>query len=276
MVSESATTHLSLEISESKGTLCPNESTHQTWKHCRWWFLSRQLLSFRWCFPSQQGLCAQIIQASAGSQSRWWFLSRQRLSFRLRFRSQQRICALMNPRVIFGSIVVDGFWVGSYAAFDDDFRVNRTMCADESRHQLGRQSRWWFLSRSDSVFASDFRVNRDFVPWWIHALDLEALSLMVSVSAATELLVMISESTRTAGADESNLQLGRQSRWWFLSRQRLCFCLRFQSQQGLCAMMNPRDSCGSSLVDGFWVGSYTSFGDDFWVNRDCVRGQIQA
>jgi hypothetical protein len=40
----------------------------------------------------------------------------------------------------------------------------------------------------------------------------EAVSLMVFESAATQLSVMISESTATVCTDKSRLQLGRQSR----------------------------------------------------------------
>jgi len=35
MLSESAVTYVSLAISEATSTLCPDESTRQTWKHCR-------------------------------------------------------------------------------------------------------------------------------------------------------------------------------------------------------------------------------------------------
>jgi hypothetical protein len=133
-----------------------------------------------------------------------------------------------------------------------------------------------FRALSDSVFGDDFRVNRDCVRWRIHASDLEALSLMVYESAATQLSVMFFESTGTVRADETRFWLGMQSRWWFLSRQWLSFHLRFQSQQGLCALPNPRVSLGSTVVYGFWVGSYTAFSDDFRVNRECVRSWIQA
>jgi hypothetical protein len=35
MVSELAATQFLLAISKSTGTLCDDESTRQTWKHCR-------------------------------------------------------------------------------------------------------------------------------------------------------------------------------------------------------------------------------------------------
>jgi len=46
----------------------------------------------------------------------------------------------------------------------------------------------------------------------------EAVSVIVSESAATPLLVMISELTATLFANKSRLQLGKQSRYCFLSR----------------------------------------------------------
>jgi hypothetical protein len=41
-------------------------------------------------------------------------------------------------------------------------------------------------------------------------------------------------------------------------------------------MTNPRDSCRSTVVDGFLVGRYLAFADDFRVNKDCVRRWNQA
>jgi hypothetical protein len=123
---------------------------------------------------------------------------------------------------------------------------------------------------------------------------------------------MISKSTGTVCADESSLQLWRQSGWWFVSRQLLDFQWWFQSQVGMCAPMNPHVRCrrsfiddfwfsndsvfgddfasqhgmwaltnpgvsyAGSLVDYFWVVSYSVFDDNFRVNMDCVRRQIQA
>ena len=103
--------------------------------------------------------------------------------------------------------------------------------------------------------------------WRIHALDLEALSLMASESAATQLSVMFPRSTRTVCADESRLQLGRQFRWQFQRRDRLNFLRWFPRQPGLYALTNPRVSLGSTVVDFFSVGSYSAFGDNFRVNR---------
>ena len=41
-------------------------------------------------------------------------------------------------------------------------------------------------------------------------------------------------------------------------------------------MTNPHDSYRSTVVDSFLVGCNLAFADDFQVNKDCVRGRIQA
>jgi len=74
----------------------------------------------------------------------------------------------------------------------------------------------------------------------------------------------ISESTRVVCADESTPHLRKQFRWRYLSLQRLSFRSLFLSQLGLCALTNPSVTCWSSFVD------------DFWVNRGSVRCQIHA
>ena len=293
--------------------MCADESTRQPWKHCLWWFLSRQLHSFRRRFLSQQGLCAR-----------------------------------KNPGFNCGGTLVDGFWFDIDSVFACVFRVNKdfvrwrihattmeavslmvsesaatqlsvtssestwTVCADESRPQLWRQSRWCFLRqqrlsfplrvRSQQgiyvpsnpgigcgvslvdyfwvndhlVFDDDYRVNRECVRRWNQALGGEAVSVAISEPRVTQFSELISESSGTVCTDESKSDLGTQCHWLFLSQQRLSFRFRFQSQHGLCALTNPRVSLGSTVFDGFWVGSYTAFGDDFRVNRDCVRGRIQA
>jgi hypothetical protein len=66
----------------------------------------------------------------------------------------------MNPGFSYERSLVDAFWVGS-----------------------------------DSFFTFNFGVNMDFVRWRIHVSSLDALSLMVSDLAATQLSMTISEST---------------------------------------------------------------------------------
>jgi hypothetical protein len=190
-------------------------------------------------------LCADESTRQPWKHCLWWFLSRQLHSFRWWFSSQQGLCARTNPSLSWRCSLVHAFWVGS-----------------------------------DSVFACDFRVNRDFVRWQIHATTVEAMSLVVFESATTQHSVTTSESTGTVCADESRLQLWRQSRSCFLSPQRLSFHFQFRSQHGLCALMNPRVIFGSIVIDGFWFGSYTTFDDDFRVNRtvcaDEYRLQLEA
>jgi hypothetical protein len=100
-----------------------------------------------------------------------------------------------------------------------------TVSADKSRRHLGSSVVDGFWVGSYSVFAWDFRVNKDFV--------------------------------RLTNPPVS------------------CGNTVLDSQLGLCALTNPPVNCGSSVVNGFWVGSYSAFGDDFRVNRDCVRERIQ-
>ena len=145
---------------------------------------------------------------------------------------------------------------------------------------------------SDSFFGGDFRVKWDCVRWRIQASSREALSLMVSESAATKFSLAISESigtlcndestrqlwkhyrwwfwvgrysvfdddfrsTGTMCAEESRLHLWRQSHWWFLSRQRLPFHLRFRSLQGIFAPTNVGISSDSLIISGSSAAQYS-------------------
>jgi len=157
IIFESAATQFSLTIYETTGAVSADESMRQPWKPFCWQFLSRQRLSFRWWFLSQQGLCAPMNPSvSHGSsfidifelvatqfsltisesirvvcadesmrqpwkQFRWWFLSWQRLSFYWRFMRQQGLCPLTNPCTSHGSSFVDNFWVDNDSVFVDDF-----------------------------------------------------------------------------------------------------------------------------------------------------------
>jgi hypothetical protein len=152
MVSESAATKFLLAISESIGTLCADESTRQLWKHCHWWFMSRQLLSFRWWFPinmdsvrgrislmvsesaatqfllgilqSTRYLCADESRRQLWRQTRWLFLSRQLHSIRWQLPSQQGVYAHTNPSINWGRIFSEDFRHVSNSVFDVDFWVN--------------------------------------------------------------------------------------------------------------------------------------------------------
>jgi hypothetical protein len=186
-----------------------------------------------------------------------------------------------------------------------------TVCTDDARPHLCRQSSWLFLRHpllcfrwplpsqeglcakmkpslswgssfgddfrvgSESVFGVDFRVNWDCVRWPIQASAIKEVSLIMSESSATQFSVMITETTGTVCADETKCQLGKQFQWQFSSRQRISFRCRFPSQLGQWALTNPGVSYKSSLVDYVWVVSYIVFGDDYRVNRDCVHGRIR-
>ena len=91
-----------------------------------------------------------------------------------------------------------------------------------------------------SIFGDDYRVNRD-------------CGLRQNQESTREaILVMI-------------FQLAKTHCQW-----------RFSSHLGLCAQTHPDVRCGGSLVDDFWVVSYSVFGDDYRVNRDCARRRNQA
>jgi acyl-coenzyme A synthetase/AMP-(fatty) acid ligase len=109
--------------------------------------------------------------------------------------------ALTNPDVSCGGSVVDYFLFLNYAAFGDDYRVNRDCARIRNRASAG-----------------------------------EAVSALISKSAATQFSVMIIESTgitesrgviteatRTVRAYGTKHQLGKRFRRQFTRRQRLCF-----------------------------------------------------
>lgn len=97
-----------------------------------------------------------------------------------------------------------------------------------------------FWVGSDSVFGVDFRGNMD------------------------------------CGLGRIQASVVEKSSWSFLSLQRLSFLFWFQSQQGILLLTNPGISSWCSLIDYFWVISYSIFGEDYRVNKDCARRRIQA
>jgi hypothetical protein len=86
MISKLTPSQFSLTFSESTGAAGAHESMCHLWKVFRWWFLSRQRLSFCWLFISQQ-----------------------------------RLCSLRNPRVTCGSGFVDDFWGDNDSVFINYF-----------------------------------------------------------------------------------------------------------------------------------------------------------
>jgi hypothetical protein len=90
MISQSPPIQFLLPFSESTGAATTSESMRLLWTVFRWWFLSRQRLTFRWLFVSQQGL---------------W--------------------ALRNPRFNFEISFVDDFGDGSGLVFIEFFYLTR-------------------------------------------------------------------------------------------------------------------------------------------------------
>jgi hypothetical protein len=191
---------ISMTITESTGTGFTDKSRLQLCRQSRWLFLSRPLLFFRWCLPSQQGLCAQI-----------------------------------KPSISGGGSLVDDFWVGSDSVFAFDFgvywvslglRIQASplevvwLIISESsstpfRWRLPSQQglgAWtnpgfscvgslidYFSVVRNSVFDDDNRVNRDCARRWNQASAVEEVSLMISESAATLFSLSILVSTSIFG-----------------------------------------------------------------------------
>jgi len=195
--------------------------------------------------------------------------------------NQQGLCERTNPGFTCGGSLVDCFWVGIDSVFARDFAVYRvslhrrihtsalegdsliiskssatqysvtsnesarSVCADESKHQLRNQFRWrfhtrerlnfryWFSSElglcaltnpgiscerslgdglwvfNYSVFGDYYRLNRDCVHRQNRGSAGEAVSVKISDAWATHFSVAISESTRTVCANESRCRLGK-------------------------------------------------------------------
>jgi len=242
MISESAPTLFSLTKSESTGAMWADEFTCHLWRRFRWWFLSRQRLSFPWLFLSRQccgcwgrhashvvavsliiseaakdlfsltisestrGGCATESSRHLWQWFRWWFSESAPTLFSLMIsKSAPTLFSLANSE----SLGVVG--------------------ADESIGHLSKQFRWWFLSRQQLSFPWIFWVDRGCEVWQIHASPLEGFSVMISESEATLFSMTISKSTGAMFADESTCHLRKRFPWWFLSRQRLSFPWLFLS-----------------------------------------------
>ena len=109
-----------------------------------------------------------------------------------------------------------------------------------------------FWVGSDLVFNVDFWVCRGCLCCRIHASPVEAVSLMIS------------ESPGAVCAVESMRHPWKLFRWWFLSQEWISFQWWFLSPQGLFALLNP---C---------VTRWSSFVDDFWVHKGCLRCRIHV
>ena len=180
------------------------------------------------CLWVNKGCVGWRIIRHLWKQFRGLFLSGQRLSFPWCFLSQQVLWLWRIPCVISGNSFSGDFWVGSDSVFLDclwvnkgcvGWRINLTpveavsgaisdlattqfsltvyestgaVCVDESKHQLCKQFRWWFMNQHRLSF-----------PW-----------LFVS----QQWLCALFESIGAVCIEESMSQLLKQFRWWFLSR----------------------------------------------------------
>jgi len=252
---------ISLTISDSTGVVRAAEVKCHIWKRFRWWFLIRQWLSSCWLFCDSTGaVCADKSRHDLWKRFRWGFLNRQWLSFPRLFLSQQGLCALKNPRVTCGSGLVDDF-----------------------------------QGDNDSIFLDYILLNRGCVLSRIHTSHVEAFSMMISESAATQFSLAIFESLGAVCNDESSLDHWKQFRWWFLDRQWLSSPWLFLTQQELYVLTNSSVTCGSCRYNRGYVHCriHTSlledvslmiskstvtqfFADYFWVHRGCVRQGIHS
>jgi hypothetical protein len=108
--------------------------------------------------------------------------------------------ALINLDVSCGGSLVNYFLFLHYAAFGDDYRVNRDCALGRNRTSAG-----------------------------------EAVSAMISKSAATQFLVTITESTGLVRTDKSRHQLGRSSGDDFLVGRDSLSVMIFESTGTVCA-----------------------------------------
>ena len=112
--------------------------------------------------------------------------------------------------------------------------------------------------------------------WWIHLSPVEAVSLMISESAAAQFFLTISESKGVVCSHESRRHLWKMFCWRFPSRHRLSFHSHFLSQKGLRALPNARFTFERCFREDFWVGSDSVCVDYFLVNRGCWSWRIHA
>jgi len=239
-ISQSALTLFSLTFSQSTGVMSASQSTHRLWKVFRWQFPSRHRLRFRWLFLSQHVLAA---------------IPNPRVTFEKCFGDYLRV----DSDVVF----VDYFWVnrgwGRWRIHASPLEVfsltfsesTGVASANESTRHLWKRFCWRFRSlqrltfclhllnqkwlcaltnpgvNCRKCFVDDFKVNRGFDRFQIHASLLEAVSVTIS------------------------------------SQYRICFCGLFLSQQGLKAIMNPRITFERCFGDYLWVDSDVVFVDFF-------------
>jgi len=159
MISESATTLFSLNISNSTGAASSSESTRHLWKLFRSFFLVNKS-----CGTSKSTRHLRKVFW-------WWFPSRHRLRFLWLFLSQQGLRALPNPRVTFGSCFVHFFVVNKGCGASKSMR--HLWKVFQWRFPSGHRLRfpWLFLSQQAPVSASKstyhlWKVFRRWFPRW--------------------------------------------------------------------------------------------------------------
>jgi hypothetical protein len=255
---------VSLMIYVAIGVVCSVESMRHSWKHFRWWFLSRQWLSIRWWFLSPQELYAlsnpQVNRGSSFVDDFWVHRGCLRCRIHaspvevvsLRIYESQGLFVLSNHAspVEALSLMISESTVTKFSVMI--FKPAGVVCSVESTCQPWKQFRWWFLSRQQLNFRWWFQSPQGLFALWNQCVTLRSsfvddfwddsdsvfvddfgvhrgcLRCRIHVSPVEAVLLMISES------------------------------------QGLLALSNPYVTCGSSFVD------------DFWVPRDCLRCRFHA
>jgi len=175
MIYEYAATQFSLTIYESTWVVCDVESKCKLCKQFHWWFLNLCVSSasnfvddfwgghdsifFDYLWVNRGWVRGWIHVASWISFGDDFFVGSDIFSWI--FLSKQGLCALLNPSIY------------PARSFNDDF---------------------W--GSSEVVFLDYFWVNNGYVRWLIHSSTLEAISLIISESASTQISSTISKSTR--------------------------------------------------------------------------------
>jgi len=108
---------------------------------------------------------------------------------------------LIHPDVSCGGILVDYFLFLHYAAFGDDYRVNRDCALVRNRTSAGEAVSAMIYKAA----ATPFSVT------------------IIESTGITESIGIITESTRTVHAYVTKHQVGKRFRRQFQRRQRLCF-----------------------------------------------------
>jgi len=170
-----------------------------------------------------------------GKQFRWWFSSRQQISFRCRFPSQLGLCALTNTDVSYKRSLVDYVWVVSYTVFGDDYRVKKDYARRQNQVSAGEAVSVTIFESAANRFRC--RIPSHLGQWALTNPGVSYKSSLVDYVWVVSYIVFGDDYrvNRDCVHGRIRLQLCRRSRWLFLSRQLLCFRWPLPSQEGLCA-----------------------------------------